>query len=136
MLLTTVLAGFLLGLNVDDRDIKSEYLAWYAKDYASIATWGWPCRYGQAGQLNAITPGWTEGKAAEVLAGYGVSRDAHGNFVFRFVERDYAQSIIINSVVCLSLCLAFMGLCELSIRRALARPRGPDQRLHATPEST
>jgi hypothetical protein len=138
VILTTILAGILLGLNLVDRDIKPEYQAWYAKDYVAIVTWGWPCRYGEAGQFNNLAPDWTADSTTSLAPQRNtmdVYRDEHGNLHFRYLEVDYIRSGVINLAVCWCLCLAFMALCECSIRRALQRTRKSSGELHVVAEN-
>lgn len=122
VMLTTLLAGFFLGMNLVDRDIRSEYQAWYVTDYARIDTWGWPCRYGETGRLISKVRH-SDSEPPAFMENFSTVRDVQGNLLFRNMEPDYIQSAVINFAVCAILCLGFMALCELSIRRALARRR-------------
>ena len=108
-LMSMLLAGVLLGVNLVERDVKSEYQKWYADDYVSITAWGWPCRLGEGREYK-------HGKAMPTM----LPHNRNGNAYFAMWDDDPKYAAI-NLLSCLALTFAFMATCEYIIRRELAR---------------
>jgi hypothetical protein len=92
ILFVTMFAGVLLGLNLKDRDARSQYQAWYAKDYVKIMTWGWPLELGRE------------------------TRTTDSPLTYRYTYQDYPKIVAINIAACLLMCLGVMAVCEMTIR--------------------
>ena len=100
-LMSTLVAGVFLGLNLVERDVSGEYQKWYVSGYSTLAEWGWPCRLGHNFVPKSTVP---------------ETNGAHYDWY-----SDAKSSGAINLGICALLTLSFMAACEHFIRREKLR---------------
>ena len=115
----TMFAGALLGFNMCDRDIKWRYQSWYAHEYTTLKTWGWPIELGMAGTFVREYPAALP-DSEDAKMHFELSQSADGSYFFRYRDSEYSRKVAINVIVCLGICLAVTVICELVIRTLVA----------------